>query len=84
MRKYPVAAAATVLTVIIFAMGYVVEFLITVLAMSLDLPGPYAESPITWVWFGISILLVFAVSLLFCRWFARTVEKRVRVERTFE
>ena len=29
--------------------------------MNLDLPGPYSESPIAWVWFGLSLATFFGI-----------------------
>ena len=73
-----------VLTIIIFVTGYAVEFLITVLAMALDISGPYSDDPVAWLWFGVSMPAVVAISFLFSSWFARRAEKKIRVERTFE
>ena len=82
--KRIILVAAIALTAILYAMGYAVEFVITALAMSLDLPGPYSDSPVVWVWFAVSLVTVFGVSLGFCRWFARRIEKKVVSESTFE
>ena len=76
--------ASMALTVIMFASGHTVSLLVTVVGMSLNLPGPLAESPMAWVWLVISLLILFGVSLLFCRWFARKVEKKIVAESTFE
>jgi bacteriorhodopsin len=76
--------ASALLTAIMFASGYAVQFLVTVIAMAFDLPGPLIDSPYSWVWFGFSVLFLFAVSFLFCRWFARRIEKRTIFTRTFE
>lgn len=82
--KNLIFAASAALTFIIFASGYAVQFLITIAAMSLDLPGPYADSPVAWVWFVVSLLFLFGVSLVFCRVFARRVEKKLLARTTFE
>ena len=79
-----IIVATLAMTAIMFAMGYAVSFVVTAIAMSLDLPGPYAASPIAWVWFGLSLLMLFGVSFAFCQWFARKVEKRILTESTFE
>ncbi len=73
-----------VLAVTIFAAGYAIEFLTTVLAMAFDLPGPYADDPVAWLWLGVSTLAVVAISFLFCSRFAGHVEKKIRDESTFE
>lgn len=82
MRKL-IVIASLALTVIMFGMGYAASFLITVIAMSFNLPGPYADSPIAWVWFALSLLIVFGVSFLFCRWLARRIERKIFLRNTF-
>ena len=72
------------LAVILFGIGHAIAFLTTMLAMAFDLPGPYADDPTAWLWFAISVVVVLAVSVIFCRWFARRVERQVRTESTFE
>jgi hypothetical protein len=69
---------------LIYGTGYGLEFLITVLAMSFDLPGPYSDSPVVWAWFALGVLAVFSISFGFCRWFARRIEKNLLLGATFE
>ena len=71
-----VLVSASILTVLFFASGYAISFLVTVLAMALDLPGPYADHPVAWLWFGLSIAVLFGISWLFCRWLVRRAERR--------
>ena len=78
-----IVIASLALTVIMFGIGYAVDFLVTVIAMSLELPGPYADSPIAWVWFAVSLVCVFGVSILFCRWLARRIERKLLLRNTF-
>ena len=75
--KRLVLVSASILTVLIFASGYAISFLVTVLAMSLDLPGPYADHPVAWLWFVLSIAILFGMSWLFCKWLVRRAERRV-------
>lgn len=82
MRSLIVKASA-MLTLGILVMGYAIEFLFTVTSMTLNLPGPYADSPAAWVWFGMSLLIFFAASFAFCRWFAGRVAKKSLADRTF-
>ena len=79
-----VLAAAAVLTVILYVVGYAVQFAITFLAMTFDLPGPYSDSPMAWIWGALGLAAAFGMSLGFCRWFARRIEKKLLSERTFE
>ena len=79
-----IMTASIAMTVIVFASGHAVTFLVTVVGMSLDLPGPLAESPMAWVWFVLSLLILFCVSLVFCRWFAWRIEMKILAESTFE
>ena len=74
MRR-SILLGTAVLAVILFAIGHAISFLVTVLAMTFDLPGPYSDDPIAWIWFGLSLLIVVVVSFLFCRWFARRIDK---------
>ena len=83
MRRL-ILVSTIALMVILYATGYALELGITLLAMNLDLPGPYSESPVAWLWFGVSILTFFGVSLGFCHWFARRIKKLVITESTFE
>jgi hypothetical protein len=76
--------AAIALMVILYVTGYALEVGITLFAMELDLPGPYSDSPVAWVWFGLSMLTFFGVLLGFCHWFARRIEKMVATKGTFE
>ena len=71
------------LTLGILALGYVIEFSFTIISMNLNLPGPYANSPVAWVWFGMGMLTIFAASFAFCRWFAARVAKKSLADRTF-
>ena len=75
--------ATIALMVILYVTGYALEIGITLLAMNLDLPGPYSESPIAWVWFGLSLATFFGILFGFCHWFARRVQKKVITESTF-
>ena len=81
--KSLLAKASATLTLGILAIGYAIEFLFTVISMKLNLPGPYTNSPIAWVWFGMSVLIIFAASLAFCRWFAARVAQKSLADRTF-
>lgn len=78
------AIAASVLTLVMFASGYLVSFVVNVLAALFKVPGPYSESPVAWVWFVLSLLILFGMSMAFCVWFARIIEKKTRVESTFQ
>ncbi len=78
-----IVIASILLTSIMVAMGYVVTFVTSMFAIALKLPGPYADAPIAWVWFGFHIVLLFGVSFWFCRWLARRIEKRNYVGDTF-
>lgn len=82
--KRLILVATIALMVILYVTGYALEVGITVLAMSLDLPGPYSESPVAWLWFGMSMLTFFGVLLGFCHWFARRIKRMVITESTFE
>ncbi|MDZ4308693.1 hypothetical protein [Allopontixanthobacter sp.] len=73
-----------VLSVILFGIGYAIEFIVTIFAMAFDLPGPYSDDPVAWVWFGVSLILVLIISFLFCRWFAKSIEKKFEAESTFK
>lgn len=83
MKKL-VLVASFILTVIMFASGYAVQYLITIIAMTFDLPGPLIESFMSWPWFVFSLLFLFGVSYLFCRWFGRRVERRTAAATTFD
>lgn len=72
------------LTLILYGIGYAVSFAITVLAMTFDLPGPYSDDPIVWLWFGLSLLSLLAVAFLFCRWLINRARQEARKEATFE
>ncbi|MEL6487490.1 MAG: hypothetical protein AAFQ13_10155 [Pseudomonadota bacterium] len=76
--------AAGALTIIIFLIGYALQFIVTFIAVLFDLPGPYADHPAAWVWFALNLGIVFAVAYLFCRWLAHKVEARVRITSEFE
>jgi len=78
-----VLAAAALLTVILYVVGYAVQFAITFLALSFDLPGPYSDTPMVWVWFAFGLSAAFGMSFGFCRWFARRIEKQVLSDRTW-
>lgn len=82
--KRLVLVAAGILTAVIFASGYLVSFVTTILAMSFDLPGPYADDPVAWVWFALSIAIIFAISFAFCRWLVGRVERRLKDAATFQ
>ncbi len=81
--KRLVLLATAFLTVIIFASGHLLSFVTTVLAVWLDLPGPYADDPTAWVWFVVNVVILFAISFAFCRWLVRQVERRVIEADTF-
>ncbi len=79
-----VLVAALILTAIMFASGHAVQFLVTIIGMTFDLPGPLIDSYMSWIWFAFSMLFLFVVSYLFCRWFGHRVEKRQDVARPFD
>lgn len=76
--------ATLVLTVVMFAVGHAVSYLVTIVALSLDLPGPYSTSPIAWIWFVLSAIFLFCVSFIFCRWIASKIEKLTKAKNTIE
>jgi len=82
--KRLILVAAATLTVVIFASGYLISFVTTILAMWLDLPGPYADDPVAWLWFALSIAILFAISFAFCRWLVGRVERRFKDAATFQ
>jgi membrane protein implicated in regulation of membrane protease activity len=71
-----IAITSLILTAILFASGYVVVFVTSMIAIWFDLPGPYSDKPIAWLWLVLNVLMLFIISFVFCRWFARRVEKR--------
>ena len=83
MRKL-IVIWSIILTITMVASGYAAQFLTTVLAMSLNLPGPLSESPIAWLWFAVSVALLLTISFAFCWAFARQLEKRLGMGKSFE
>ena len=83
MRR-TIILASLILTAIMFASGYVIVYTTSFLAMALELPGPYSQNPIAWLWVALSVLMLFVASLAFCRWLARRVERQSLTSRTFE
>jgi drug/metabolite transporter (DMT)-like permease len=79
-----IVGAAIALTVILYVVSYAAVFLMTLIATSLNLPGPTSDDPFGWIWAVLIILTVFGTALGFCWWFARTVKKRVQFKDTFE
>lgn len=76
--------SALLLTAVMFITSYVAQFLTTVVPIWLELPGPYSDGVFAWIWFALNVLIFWTVAFLFCRWLARLVEKKVRMERVFE
>jgi hypothetical protein len=82
--KTLVVVASLMLTVIMFAVGHIVGFMSSFLAITFNLPGPYSESPEAWIWFVLSLLVLFGVSYAFCGWLTRNVQKKLSVSKIFE
>lgn len=81
MRKLLIVASL-ILTIVMFLISYVVIFVTSAIAVGFKLPGPYADAPIAWLWFGLHITMMFGVSFLLCRWFAHRISKQVQDDRS--
>ena len=76
--------AVLMLTVIMFASGYVVTFVTSMFAIALNLPGPYSQEKVAWLWLALHVVMLFGTSFLFCRWLARKVERSTVSDRTMD
>jgi 4-hydroxybenzoate polyprenyltransferase len=79
-----IALASLILTAVMFASGYIVVFVTSMLAIWSNLPGPYSSKPIAWLWLVLNVLMLFIISFVFCRWFARKIDKRNDSTGTFK
>ena len=73
-----ILSAALILTLITFFDGHAISIIIVLISKPFDLGGPYSPGWIAWAWFGFSLLFLFTISFVFCRWFAGRISKHLK------